>query len=91
MPSFPLRRALPGSTQRSKSRNCYRYVLIVCAIVVVSIAGPSYFLTTKGDSNFAICKLSRIAALWIRFVVFVRFFFLGIQLGTPSVITLHHR
>ncbi|KAG0585757.1 hypothetical protein M758_2G035000 [Ceratodon purpureus] len=53
MPSIQSRRAaLPGLTQRSYSRNCFRNALIISAIVAVSVAGPSYFLATKGDGGF---------------------------------------
>jgi hypothetical protein len=55
MPSIQSRRALPGVMQQSYSRNCFRNVLIISAIVVVSITGPSYFLITKGESNFGKC------------------------------------
>lgn len=47
------RGALPGLTHRSYSRNWFRYVVVIGVIVVVSVAGPFYFLTTKGDSSFA--------------------------------------
>jgi hypothetical protein len=70
MPPMQSRRALPTPqahhhhhhrSSSSSRRNWFRFVVIVGAIVLVSVAGPLYFLlTTKGDNS----KCNRISSLF---------------------------